>query len=104
MAVLGFIRVTTNRRVYPNPAPVAVATSRVRGWLELPSVEILHPGPRHADLLFGLLEKAGVGANLTTDAHLAALAIEHHAALYTTDSDFSRFPGLRSMNPLKKKR
>ena len=101
---LGFIRLITNPRMFPNPTPVSTATACVRSWLAQPNVEIIHPGPRHADLVFGLLEEVGVGANLTMDAHLAALAIEHHATLHTTDSDFTRFPGLRWVNPLKRKK
>ncbi len=61
---------------------------------------LVHPGDRHADILFGLLEAAGVAGNLTTDAHLAALAIEHRAELHSTDADMARFPGLRSIDPL----
>lgn len=33
--------------------------------------------------------------NLTTDAYLAALAIEHQGELHSTDADMARFPGLR---------
>jgi len=61
---------------------------------------VLHPGERHAEILFGLLEEAGTAGNLTTDAHLATLAIEYQAILFTTDADFSRFSGLRWRNPL----
>jgi hypothetical protein len=60
----------------------------------------LHPGRRHAEILFGLLEALGTAGNLTTDAHLAALAIENQAELHSTDADFARFRGLRWTNPL----
>jgi predicted nucleic acid-binding protein len=63
-------------------------------------VGVIHPGDRHAEILFGLLESVGTAGNLTTDAHLAALAIEHQAELHSTDADFARFPGLRWINPL----
>jgi hypothetical protein len=68
--------------------------------LDLPNVDIVEPGPRHAEILFRLLRQVGVAGNLTTDAHLAALAIEHQAQLASTDHDFARFPGLRWFNPL----
>jgi uncharacterized protein len=100
---LGFIRIATNPKALPRPLTVAEASGEVRSWLAHPNVTILHPGERHADILFGLLEHIGVGGNLTTDAHLAALAIEYQAELHSTDADFSRFPGLRWRNPLKKK-
>jgi hypothetical protein len=99
-AILGFIRLTTQRPVLANPLPVAVSCGHVRAWLAQPYVTILDPGARHAEILFGLLEALGTAGNLTTDAHLAALAIEHQAELHSTDADFSRFPGLRWTNPL----
>ena len=104
VAVLGFLRVSTNPRAVRMPMPVSVACSSVRAWLAEPHVTILHPGDRHAEILLNLLEHLGVGGNLTTDAHLAALAIEHQAELHSTDADFSRFPGLRWRNPLQPRR
>ncbi|MCP9888753.1 hypothetical protein KBY96_12550 [Cyanobium sp. ATX 6A2] len=47
-----------------------------------------------------LIQEAGTAGNLTSDAHLAALAIEHDCTLCSVDSDFRRFPGLRVRNPL----
>jgi len=83
-----------------NPLPAAVACADVRAWLARPYVSVLHPGDRHAEILFGLLDSLGTAGNLTTDAHLAALAIEHQAELHSTDADFGRFSGLRWVNPL----
>lgn len=100
VAMLGFLRISTNRHVLETPLPVEAACALVRGWLSQPYVSILHPGDRHAEILFGLLGRLGTGGNLTTDAHLAALAIEHQAELHSTDADFERFPGLRWANPL----
>jgi toxin-antitoxin system PIN domain toxin len=98
--LLGFIRLTTSRQVLTNPLPPAVACAHVRAWLAQPYVGILHPGDRHPEILFGLLEAVGTAGNLTTDAHLAALAIEHQAEVHSTDADFARFPGVRWTNPL----
>lgn len=99
-AVLGFIRITTHRKVLSNPMPVGVACAHARAWLAQPYVSVLDPGPRHAEILFGLLESLGTAGDLTTDAHLAALAIEHQAEVHSTDADFARFAGLRWSNPL----
>ena len=99
-AILGFIRITTNSRILNNPLDVSGACRRVRSWLAQPHTLLIAPGDRHADILFGLLESLGTAGNLTTDAHLAALAIEHQAELHSTDADMARFPGLRWINPL----
>ena len=99
-ANLGFIRIATNPKILDNPLDAGGACVRVRSWLTRPQTMLIHPGDRHADILFGLLEAAGAVGNLTTDAHLAALAIEHRAELHSTDADMARFPGLRWVNPL----
>jgi toxin-antitoxin system PIN domain toxin len=98
--ILGFIRISTHRQVVANPLPVATACAHARAWLAQPYVAILDPGTRHAEILFGFLEALGSAGNLTTDAHLAALAVEHQAELHSTDADFARFRGLRWVNPL----
>ena len=100
VAILGFIRISTNPRIFANPLEVNRACNHVRSWLATPRVVIVHPGERHADVLFSLLDKVGSAANLTTDAHFAALAIEHQAELHSTDADMARFPGLKWVNPL----
>jgi toxin-antitoxin system PIN domain toxin len=98
--MLGFVRLTTHPSVLVAPLAPLDALARVRAWLEQPSVRVLEPGPRHLDLLADLLRTTGVGGALTTDTHLAALAIEHQAELHSNDGDFARFPGLRWHNPL----
>lgn len=103
-SILGFLRFMTHPRAMPNPMRVEDALVAVESWLALPGVAVLEAGPRHAEILFGLLRQVGVGGNLTSDAHLAAIAIEHQARLASLDSDFSRFPGLRWFDPLRKPR
>ena len=97
--VLGFVRLMSNRRVLARPMSPREAAEECKRWLMLPNVRILLPGPTHMDVLSGLL--AGpVGPNLVTDAHLAALAIEHQAELHSNDGDFARFSGLTWRNPV----
>ena len=100
VAILGFIRIATNPRIFDRPLDAGGACMHVRSWLGRPQTVLIHPGGRHADILFALLAAAGTAGNLTTDAHLAALAIEHQAELHSTDADMARFPGLRWVNPL----
>ncbi len=100
VAALGFIRVTTHPTVLARPLPVSAACRHVRSWLAQPQVLMLEPGRRHAEILLGLLERVGTAGNLTTDAHLAALAIERQCELFSSDADFTRFPGLLWTNPI----
>jgi len=98
-SILGFIRVSTIRRLTERPLFPREATGHVRGWLSAPNIQIIHPGVRHAQLVLGMLDELGTAGNLTTDVHLAALAIEYQAEVATTDTDFARFRGLRWFNP-----
>lgn len=97
---LGFVRLVTNRRLFAGPVSASSACSIVESWFERPNVAPIDPGPRHREIVFGLLRELGTAGNLTTDAHLAAIAIEHGLEIQTTDADFARFPGLRWSNPL----
>jgi len=99
-AVFGFLRIVTNPRILDWPLPVEAATRYVREWLDRPNVRFLTPGPKHLDIAFDLLREAGTAGNLTTDAQLAAMAIEYDAEMLSNDNDFGRFPGLRWANPL----
>lgn len=98
--LLAFLRLTTRPSLFRNPLPVDTAFDLVTSWLEQPPARILHPGTRHLQVLRELLQPLGTGGNLTSDAHLAAMAIEHGAELCSTDTDFARYPGLKWRNPL----
>lgn len=104
VTLLGFVRIMTNPRIMQRPMAAGDALEAVESWLNLPSTELIEPGPRHGEILFRLIRSVGVAGNLTTDAHLAALAIEHQARIASTDNDFARFPGLRWFNPLSGRR
>ncbi len=95
LAVVGFLRLTTHPRILAKPQTVAQALGYVDDWLAHPHTHIVQPGERHADLLARLLLSMGTAGNLTNDAHLAAIAIEHNAELVSFDRDFQRFPGLK---------
>jgi toxin-antitoxin system PIN domain toxin len=97
---LAFLRLTTRPGLFRRPLAVDTAFDLVASWLDQPSATIVHPGPRHLQLVRELLRPLGTGGNLTSDAHLAALAIEHGAELCSSDSDFARFHGLKWRNPL----
>ena len=100
VTLLGFIRLLTNPRIFQNPYPPREILAIVKTWLEQPHVKIVQPSENHFARLASLIEQLGTAGNLTTDVHLAALAIERGLILQTTDADFARFPGLKWHNPL----
>jgi toxin-antitoxin system PIN domain toxin len=100
VTILAFLRIATNARVLTTPLDTAEAVQIVSSWLAQPCVVRVDPGDRHWDILSALLASAQARGPLVMDAHLAALAIEQGAVLATSDRDFSRFDGLRTVNPV----
>jgi toxin-antitoxin system PIN domain toxin len=98
--LLGFVRLTTNAKVVRSPLTPHTALEYFDRWLTHPLTTVVDPTTRHAQVLRDLLGGTGTAGNLVADAHLAALAIEHGAALCSADRDFGRFRGLDLMNPL----
>jgi toxin-antitoxin system PIN domain toxin len=100
LVLVAFVRISTNPRVMAEPFDVNEAIDMVESWLGRPNASMVNPTERHPEVWRNLPERVGAGGNLTSDAHLAALAIEHGAELCSADNDFARFPGLRWVNPL----
>lgn len=101
VVVLAFLRITTSARIFERPLASEQAGAYLDAWFALPVVKPVVPGPGHWGILKSLLAASGTGGNLTTDAHIAALALEQGYTVYSADNDFKRFPGLRYINPLQ---
>lgn len=99
LALIGFIRLTTQRATATNPLPADDALAIVRAWTGNANVICPHPDSQHLDRVAKLLAATAAGGNLVNDAHLAALAIQHEAAVVSFDNDFSRFPDVRWLQP-----
>lgn len=100
VVAMGFLRLMTNGKVMKRPLTAAEALAHIRSWLERPQARVITPGPRHLSILDSFADQQLLTSPLTTDAHIAALAIEFEAELHSNDLDFARFPGLRRHNPL----
>ena len=99
--LIGFLRLSTRPVVFADPLTVEEALEVIEGWLVQPCVTVVHPTDRHVAVLREILTPLGTAGNLASDAHLAALAIEHGAELCSTDADFARFTGVRWIDPLR---
>jgi len=101
IVILAFLRLTTRAGVLSKPLSPERAMAFVDEWLAQPYVVAVGPGDGHWTILRQLLRESGTAGNLTSDAHLAALALEQGASVCSTDADFSRFPGIERINPLR---
>lgn len=97
--LLAFLRIATSRAIFAHPLSVGEAADQIDSWLAAPAAVIVNPTLRHTAVLRGLLAETETGGNLTNDAHLAALALEHRADIVSFDRDFGRFTGVRHRLP-----
>ncbi|MCL4798020.1 MAG: type II toxin-antitoxin system VapC family toxin [Burkholderiales bacterium] len=98
--ILAFLRITTRSGILRRPLPPDDAIAYVESWLGQPYVEAVAPGENHWPVLRSLLRSSGTAGNLTADAHLAAVALEHGCTIATADNDFRRFAGVACINPV----
>ncbi len=99
VVLLAFTRLSTKIGLFPHPLRVEHALRQISDWLTQPPSVVLEPTVRHLAILTGLLNQVGAGGNLVSDAHLAALAVEHGATIITYDNDLGRFPGVDWRRP-----
>jgi toxin-antitoxin system PIN domain toxin len=95
-----FLRIGTNARLHQRPLTLKEACERVQSWFEQPCVRLIQPTDQHWVLFQQMLSEGNAVGNLVSDAHLAALAVEHNCVLHSTDADFARFPSLKWTNPI----
>ncbi len=98
--LLGFVRLLSHPAVVERPHSPGELLKRVDAILAVPATRLLVPGKQHAAEMHKLFDHSGAGHRMTTDVHLAALALQLDATLATNDADFARFPGLKTINPL----
>jgi hypothetical protein len=101
IVILAFLRITTRAGIMARPLNRGDALAYVDSWLEQPYVRLVAPGDKHWPIYRNLLNATGTAGNLTSDVHLAALAIEHGAEIYSADYDFRRYTGINHVNPLQ---
>ena len=99
--ILAFLRVVTHPAIVRNPLAPEAALGYVDSWLQQPNVQPIVAGEKHWLIFRNLLQSTGMSGNLTSDAHLAALALEYDCEIHSSDHDFKRFPGVRHINPLE---
>ena len=100
LVLVAYVRVMSSVRMMKRPVAVGDLLDEVERWLTAPQVQLLQPTARNPHALRSLLVPTGVGGDLVSDAHLAALAVEYGGIIHSADTDFARFPNVRWVNPL----
>lgn len=95
-----FLRISTHPRVFPTPLTADEAAGQVEEWLAAPAAWVPVTTSRHPEVLLPMVRGQRITGALVSDAHLAALALEHGTGIWSTDSDFARFTGLVWIDPL----
>ena len=98
--ILAFLRIVTRPGILQRPLSCEQAVAYCDSWIAQPNVRVVPVGPNHWSVFRSLVLAAGTAGNLTSDAHLAAVAVEHGCTLHSADNDFKRFAGLTHRNPL----
>jgi uncharacterized protein len=100
VVVLAFTRLLTHPQICESPLSVAQVREIVGQWLDQPHVRLIHVSDQALERFFDLLQEAGGGGNLSTDALIAVHAMEHSATIFSNDRDFDRFAGIKRVDPL----
>jgi hypothetical protein len=100
VSLMAFMRICTSPRIFDSPLSPERTIGFVDEWLSRQNVRMVTPGVGHWAILKNLIRQAGTAGNLTTDAHIAALALEHGCTICSADNDFKRFSGVTHINPL----
>ena len=96
-----FYSVVTHPRIFKQPTPVTLACAQIDAWLASPSLQLLSETEQHWRVLGGLLGHVEIRGPMVHDARIAAICLNHGVhELWTADRDFSRFPQMRTRNPL----
>jgi len=96
-----FIAVVTNARIFRKPTPIELAVAEVRELAALPNSALIAEGTGYLERFEPLIVAARIQGGAVHDARIAAICLYHGVTeLWTSDRDFSRFPALRTRNPL----
>jgi uncharacterized protein len=99
-SLVAFVRISTHERASAHPLTPEQATGFIRDWLKPDVAWIPREGPGHARILTDLITRYQLRGKIVSDAHLAALAIEHGLEICSNDTDFARFTEVRWINPV----
>jgi predicted nucleic acid-binding protein len=96
-----FYGVVTRNNIWREPSSPMQAMDQISAWRESPSLRVLFDDSSMFDLLSELALAGNIRGAMIHDARIAACCLNFGVnELWTIDRDFSRFPKLKTRNPL----
>jgi toxin-antitoxin system PIN domain toxin len=96
-----FLAISTHPNIYRPPTELPRALEQVAALLASPSLLLLNEPDSYWPVLARLLTAGRVTGARVHDARIAALCLCHGVSeIWSADRDFSRFPELKTRNPL----
>ena len=98
------ISVSTNPRIYKPASTLAEVFAFLDALFASPNLHLLAESPGYFEKLRSLAVSGKISGARIHDTRIAALCLHHGVReLWTADRDFSKFPKLKTRNPLRKK-
>jgi toxin-antitoxin system PIN domain toxin len=96
-----FIAVVTHPRIYRTATPAETAFAQLRALASVANLAFIAEADEHLRHLEPLALAGRARGGAIHDARIAAICLSHGVAeLWSADRDFSRFPTLKTRNPL----
>lgn len=96
-----FLAIVTHPRIYQPPTPPTTAIESISAWLESPCCTMIGESAGYLKRLSTIIKRGQVVGGMVHDARIAAICIHNGVSvLWTADRDFSRYPLLKTKNPL----
>lgn len=100
-SLIEFYGVVTKKSLWEISTTPSQAFRQIQAWKSSPSLTVLYDNSTSLELLEGLLVAGKVTGPMVHDARIAACCLSNGVRLlHTVDRDFSRFPKLKTVNPL----
>ncbi len=99
--VLAFLRLSTNRRMMPNPLEPDEAFANMETFLDGPRVRLVSDRPGGLETLQEAARQVRARGPLLQDAYIVALMWQHEVrTIWTHDRDFRLFDRIRIVDPI----
>lgn len=96
-----FFSIVTHPTIFKSPSPILLAIEQIEAMRRNPTLRLLSETDLHWSHLRAIIQTGHIRNGAIHDAKIAAICLQHGVReLWSADRDFSRFPQLKTVNPL----